>query len=123
MMDPSWDLKRWHKNVHTVDSPVTDSKDANHRSLKSKILSLYGGDAWSEILLLERFRMRIARRAADLHFLKNCRDNNLIPPFAQVKHRLQNKYNSKAFLQLSFSLFQSEIKRAVSYTHLRAHET
>ncbi len=27
MMDPSWDLKRWYKNVHTVDSPVTDSKD------------------------------------------------------------------------------------------------
>ena len=27
MMDPSWDLKRWHKNVHTVDSPVTESKD------------------------------------------------------------------------------------------------
>ena len=63
-MDPSWDLKRWHKNVHTVDSPVTDSKDTNHRSLKSRILSLYGGDVWSEILLLERFRVRIARRAA-----------------------------------------------------------
>jgi len=35
MMDPIWDLKRWYKNVHTVDSPVPDSKDTNHRSLKS----------------------------------------------------------------------------------------
>jgi len=95
-----------------MDSPVPDSKDTNHRSLKSKILSLYGGDTWSEILSLESFRVRITRRAADLHFLKNCRDNNLIPPFAQVKHRLQNRYNSKAFFQLSFSLIRSEIRRA-----------
>ena len=37
MMDPSWDSKRWFKNVTTVGTPVYDSKDSNHRSLKSKI--------------------------------------------------------------------------------------
>jgi len=109
VMESSWDLKRWHKNVHTVGSPT---EDTNHISLKSRILSLHGGDVWSEILLLERFRVRITRRAVDLHFLKNCTDNNLIPPFAQFKHRLQNRYNNKAFLQQSFSLIRSEIKRA-----------
>ena len=36
MMDPSWDLKRWQKDVYTVGSPVTDPKIENHRSLKSK---------------------------------------------------------------------------------------
>lgn len=55
--------------------------------------------------------MKIARRAADLHFLKNCHDNNLIPPFAQINHILHNKYNSKAFFQLRISLIWAEIKR------------
>ena len=58
----------WQKDVYTVGSPVNDPKIDNHRSLKSKILSLHGGDVWSEILLLERFRVRIARRAADFSF-------------------------------------------------------
>ena len=119
MMDPIWDSKHWYKNSLTVDSSIKDSKSTNHRSLKSNILSLYGGDTWSEILALESVRVRIKRRASDLHFLKNCRDNNLIPPFAQVKHRLHNKYNSKAFLHLSFSLIRSEIRRVrTSLEHL-----
>ena len=37
MMDPSWDLKRWQKDVYTVGSPVNDPKIDNHRSLKSKL--------------------------------------------------------------------------------------
>jgi len=30
------------------------------------IISLCGGDTWSEIILLKKFRVKIARRAADL---------------------------------------------------------
>ena len=111
MMDPSWDLKRWQKMVLTVDSPVTKSKIINHRGLKSRIISLYGGDTWSEINLLEKTRANIARRATDLHFLKSCHDNNIIPPFAQINHRFHNRYNRKAFFQLSMSLIRAEIKR------------
>jgi len=55
--------------------------------------------------------VKIARRAADLQFLKSCRDNNLIPSFAQINHRLHNKFNSKAFSQLSITLIRAEIKR------------
>jgi len=95
----------------TLDSLVTKSKDINHKCLKSIIISPYGGDTWSEIILLEKNRVKIERRAADLQFLKNCRDNNLISPFTQINHRLHNKFNSKAFFQLIISLFRAEIKR------------
>ena len=41
MMDPDWDLKHWQKMVLTVDSPVTKSKEINHRGLKSIILTSF----------------------------------------------------------------------------------
>ena len=88
MMDPIWDSKRWCKNSITVGSPVKNSKSSNHRSLKSNILSLYGGDTWSEILALESVRIRIKRRASDLQFPKNCRDSNLIPPLITAESRV-----------------------------------
>ncbi len=72
MMDPSWDLKRWQKMVLTVDSPVTNSKIMNYRGLKSRIISLYRGDTWSEIILLEKTRAKIARRDADYLNPKIC---------------------------------------------------
>jgi len=56
--------------VFTVDSPVI-SKDINHKCLKSRIISLHRGDKWSVIILLKKIRVKIARRAVDLHFLKN----------------------------------------------------
>lgn len=39
MMDPTWDLKPWHKNDHTVGSPVTNSRNGNFVSNRRK---LYG---------------------------------------------------------------------------------
>ena len=69
MMDPIWGSKRWCKNSLTVDSPIKDSKSTNHRSLKSNILSRYGGDTWSEILALKSVRVRIKRRASPHEYL------------------------------------------------------
>ena len=63
------------KIVFTVESPITKSKDINCRCLKSIIISQHGGDTWSEIILLEKFRVKITRRVVDLQFLKNCRHN------------------------------------------------
>ena len=54
-------------------------------SLKTKIVSLHGGDSWDEICFLEKTRMKTEKRAADLKFLKECRDNNLIPQFTRIK--------------------------------------
>ena len=35
LMDPIWDLKRWYKNVQTVDSPVNDSKKKKLKPLRN----------------------------------------------------------------------------------------
>ena len=51
--------------VFTVCPPVYNKEDINQRSLKSRIISLCGGDTWSEIILLEKFRVKIARRATN----------------------------------------------------------
>jgi len=48
----------------TVGSPITNLENVNLRCLKSRIISQYEGDTWSEIILLEKFRMKIARRAS-----------------------------------------------------------
>jgi len=49
----------------TVGSSVTNSENINHKCLKSRIISQYGGDTWSEIILLKKFRVKIARRASE----------------------------------------------------------
>jgi len=73
-MDPLWGLKRWQSELITVDNPDHDSSKIFHRSLKSNITSLYGGETWKEICLLETLRIKIERRIADLEFLKQCRN-------------------------------------------------
>jgi len=111
MMDSLWGLKRRHNELETVGNPDHDSTKNFHRSLKSNITSLYGGETWKEICLLEILRIKIERRAADLQFLKQCRNKKIIPPFAKINHRLFNHYNNKLFLKLSLALIRSEIKR------------
>ena len=64
-MDPRWDSKHRHMFLNTVDNPRSSLRNDNHRSLKTKILSLHGGDSWEEICYLERTRMKIERRAAE----------------------------------------------------------
>ena len=62
-MDPRWDSKRRQVFLDTVENPGSSSKYDNHRNLKTKILSMHGGDSWEEICYLERTRMKIERRA------------------------------------------------------------
>ena len=86
-MDPSWDSKRRHMFLNTVDNPKIFLQNDHHRSLKTKILSLYGGDSWEEICNLEKTRIKIERRVADLKFLKECRDPGRLP-FHEIDHYL-----------------------------------
>ena len=110
-MDPRWDSKRRQMFRDTVDNPASSSLNNNHRNLKTKILSPHEGDAWEEICYLKKTRMKIERKAADLKFLKQCRDNNLIPLFTQIKPKPHlNRYN-KYFSKLSFNLIHGEIKK------------
>jgi len=65
-MDPHWGLK-CRKNEHNiVDNPDHATPKSYHRSLKSKITSLYGGDTWKEIYLLKIIRIKTERRITDL---------------------------------------------------------
>jgi len=104
-------LKRRLNEQKTVDNPDHTTSKNFHRSLKSNITSLYGGETWKEICLLEILRIKIERRTADLQFLKQCRNNKIIPHFAKVNHRLFNHYNNKAFSKLSLALIRGEIRR------------
>jgi len=67
--------------VFTVGSLVTKLEDINHIYLKSRIISLCGGDTWSEIILLEKFRVKIVRRVAHLIFSLQTIKRYLIPSF------------------------------------------
>jgi len=71
-MDPRWGSKRRQNEVKTVDNPEHEATENSHRGLKSNITSLYGGETWKEICLLEILRIKIERRVADLEFLKQC---------------------------------------------------
>jgi hypothetical protein len=58
------------------------TENPNHRNLINQIISLYGRETLDEIRVLEKLRVKIKRRVADLEFLKKCRDENVLPKFA-----------------------------------------
>jgi hypothetical protein len=51
---------------NTVDHPNSTSQKPLHRNLQTKIVTLYGGDTWKEIRDLEKIRVKIQRKEADL---------------------------------------------------------
>ena len=66
MMDPLWGLKRQLNEHQTVDNLDHTTAKNYHRSLKSNITSLYGGETRKEICLLEILRIKIEKGTADL---------------------------------------------------------
>jgi len=104
------DPKRRHSNDHTVAIP-TNHENSNHRNIFNQITSLYGRETLDEIRVLEKLRVKIKKRLTDLEFLKDCRDKNVLPKFAQIQHRNRNKWNSAAFAKLGLSIVKGEIKR------------
>ena len=62
----------------TMDYPKNTYENPHHRNLKTVISSLYGRETWNHFHLMENLLIKIIRRAVDLNFLKQCRDNNLI---------------------------------------------
>ena len=50
----------------TVDIPSFTSEKLHHKNLQSSIVTLYGRDTWTEIRNLEKARIKIQRREADL---------------------------------------------------------
>jgi len=68
MMDSLLGLKHRHNEHNTVHNLDHATPENYHRSLKSNITSLYGGDTWKEICLLEIIRIKTERRTADLQF-------------------------------------------------------
>lgn len=72
-----------YTKMATVEFQSTrNSQDTHYRNLQTPSTTLYGRQVWIEIRNLEKITVKIERRAADLDFLKHCRDFNLIPPFA-----------------------------------------
>jgi hypothetical protein len=92
-MDPDLDLKRRQSIDNTVAFPIK-TENPNHNNLTHQIISLYGRETLDEIRVLEKLRVKIKRRVADLEFLKKCRDENVLPKFAQIQHRTKNKWNN-----------------------------
>jgi hypothetical protein len=111
----------------TVDYPANNFENTHHRNLKTTISSLYGRETWNNFRLMENLRIKIIRRAVDLDFLKQCRDNNLTPKFVVINHQLRSRWNYRAFEQLSRALVRGEIRRTrasldwLSKTAFRLH--
>ena len=59
--------------------------------MNNLIQSLHGKDALDNLKSFEKLRVKMVRKIANLKFLKNCRDNHIIPKFAVVKHALRNR--------------------------------
>ena len=62
-MDP----KRRRQAINsTVVLPTNSKQISHHRNLNEQITSLYGGEILDEVRKLEKIRVKIKRRAADL---------------------------------------------------------
>ncbi|GLJ52764.1 hypothetical protein SUGI_1123710 [Cryptomeria japonica] len=59
---------------------------------------------------LEFLRIKLAKRVADLAFLKRCRDCRLIPSFVKISHHLWSPYTKAIFSRACLSLLRSVIK-------------
>jgi len=81
MMDPDMDLKRRHSIDTTVVFLNSPENTPHYRNLNNQIISLYRRDTLDEICHLENIRVTIMRRVAYLEFLKNCRNENVLPRF------------------------------------------
>ncbi|KAG8237699.1 hypothetical protein J437_LFUL016264 [Ladona fulva] len=61
-----------------------------HReNIKSCITYLYGEEIFRSIRSFERLRKKRANLLASLAFLLRCRDNNIIPTFARLRHPIK----------------------------------
>ena len=79
-------------------------------SLFNNIKSYHGRDMMDNASEFEKLRLSRAKMISNLNFLKNCRDNNLIPKFATCKHPLRLGKNLSTFKKLSETLIRNEIK-------------
>jgi hypothetical protein len=61
--------------------------------------SLHRREILNEVHLLERTRIKLAHRVADLSFLKRCKDSKVIPGFAVIKHHLHKEETAICFYQ------------------------
>ena len=111
-MDPRWDSKRRHLFYDTVDNPVSANNN-NHISLRTIIISLRGGEFLVDSYYLEKIWIKISRRAADHHFLKECRDLNLIPDFACINLFFTFANIIDIFTNLALALFGVRLRAPV----------
>jgi len=79
-------------------------------SLFNNIKSYHGRDMMDNASKFKKLRLSRAKMISNLNFLKNCRDNNLIPKFATGKHPLRLGRNLSTFKKLSETLIRNEIK-------------
>jgi hypothetical protein len=93
-----------------VANPI-NTENRNHINLINQIISLYGRETLDKIRVLEKLRVKIKRRMADLEFLKKCRDENVLPKFAQIQQRTKNKWNNATFSRLGLSIIRGEIRK------------
>jgi len=61
------------------------------KSLKSRILHLYGEETARHIQLFEKLRIKKTKLLTSLTFLLHCRDHKTIPRFLQFHHHIHSK--------------------------------
>jgi hypothetical protein len=126
-MDPVVDLKHQRKIDNIVVLSNSEKQNSHHKNLNYQITSLYGREILDETRVLEKLRVKIKRRAADLDFLKRCRDNNVLPKFTCIEHKIKSKWNKTTFCTLGKSIVRGEIKKnrcaldSLSKTALKLH--
>jgi len=81
------------------------------KSLKSRILHLYGEDTAIHIRCLEKLRIKKTALLSSLTFLLRCRDHNTIPRFLQIHHHIRSWATNRIYQLTSFALLRERIQQ------------
>jgi hypothetical protein len=79
------------------------------KSLKSRIIQLYGEETATLIRRLETLLTKKSKLLSALTFLLRCRDQNTIPQFLQVKHHINSRAANRIYQRTSLALLRERI--------------
>ena len=83
-------------------------------SFKSYIIHLYGEETLYNIRKLEKLKRQRVSLLCSLAFLLRCRDHDIIPKFARIRHHIQSQRAKKIIRHAARSL----VKERIHHTHI-----
>ena len=88
-------------------------------SFHSYIKFLYGEEVYKKIQRLEKLQVKKSKLLCSLVFLKRCRDQDIVPVFAKIRHPITSTKARSIFHRASKSL----VKERIDFTYLELDKT